>query len=102
MKRAAITRTLTVAGASGIASLAFAAPASAMLVIPPDDNGTAPSTTQLEQPSSSLGGWDPTALGAGAAIAVAGLGTVVLVRRRHSAHAHAPTPNLTVGVRAFA
>ena len=92
MKTATITRTLTVAGASGIASLAFCAPASAMLVIPPDDSGTAPTTTQAEEPSDSFGGWDPTAVGAGAVIAVAGLGTVVLVRRRHVAHAHAPHP----------
>ena len=92
MKRAAITRTLTVAGASGIASLAFCAPASAMLVIPPDGSGTAPTPTQAEESSDSLGGWDRTAVGAGAVIAVAGLGTVVLVRRRHTAHAHAPHP----------
>jgi uncharacterized protein (TIGR03382 family) len=90
MNRKAISRTLALAGATGIATLAFSAPASAVRVVPPSGgDGTAAIGTAepVESPDS---GWDPTAVGAAGAIAVVGAGAVVLVRRRHSGHAPHP------------
>ena len=87
MNRKAITRTLAVAGATGIATLAFSAPASAVRVVPPSggDPGTAAIGT-AEPVASPDSGWDPTAVGAAGAVALVGAGAVVLVRRRHSGH----------------
>ena len=87
MNRKAISRTFAVAGATGIASLAFCAPASAVHVVPPSggENGTAAIGT-AEPVGSPDSGWDPTLVGAAGAVALVGAGAVVLVRRRHSGH----------------
>jgi hypothetical protein len=87
MNRKAISRTLAVAVATGIASLTFYAPASAVRVVPPSggEPGTAAIST-ADPVGSPDSGWDPTALGAAGAIALVGAGAVVLVRRRHSGH----------------
>jgi hypothetical protein len=85
MNRTAISRTLTVAAATGVASLAFCAPASAMKVMQPDDSGTAASTsTEAAQPADSTGaGPVLTTVAAGGVVVVVGAGAFVLVRRRH-------------------
>jgi MYXO-CTERM domain-containing protein len=87
MNRNTISRTLAVAGATGIASLAFCAPASAARVVPPSggESGTAAIGT-AEPVGSPDSGWDPTFVGAAGAVALVGAGAVVLVRRRHSGH----------------
>jgi uncharacterized protein (TIGR03382 family) len=91
MNRKTVSRTLAVAGATGIASLALCAPASAVRVVPPSggEQGTAAIGTAepVESPDSGL---DPTVVGATGAVAVVGAGAVVLVRRRHSGHAPHP------------
>ncbi len=91
MNRKTISRALAVAGATGIATLAFSAPASAVRVVPPSggDPGTAAIGT-AEPVASPDSGWDPTAVGAAGAVALVGAGAVVLVRRRHSGHAPHP------------
>ena len=94
MNRTAISRTLVVAAATGVASLAFCAPASAMIVNPPDANerGPAPSSTEADQPADSAGvGLDLATLAAGGVVVMAGAGAVVLVRRRHHS-GHMPHP----------
>ena len=84
MNRTAISRTLTVAAATGVASLALCAPASAMRVMQPDDSGTASTSTGAAQPADSAG-VDPvlTTVAAGGVVVVVGAGAIVLVRRRH-------------------
>jgi hypothetical protein len=84
MSRTAISRTLTVATATGVASLVFCAPASAMYAIPYDDaGGNSSSWTQSAQPADSGAGLDPSTVAAGVVLVVVGAGAVVLVRRRH-------------------
>jgi len=92
MNRTAISRTLTVAAATGVASVAFCAPASAKLVNPPADSGTVSSSTEAAAPADSAGfGLDLTTVAAGATVLVVGAGTLVLVRRRHHS-GHMPHP----------
>jgi len=87
MNRKAITRTLAVAGATGIATLAFSAPASAVRVVPPSGGDPGTSAIGTAEPvESSDTGWDPTVVGAAGAVTVMGAGALVLVRRRHSGH----------------
>jgi hypothetical protein len=91
MNRTAISRSLGVAAATGVTSLALCVPASAVEVIPPSGGDGATSATSTAQPVDTSGsGWQQTALGAAGVIAVAGAGVVVFSRRRH--HAHAPHP----------
>jgi hypothetical protein len=92
MKRSAISRTIAVAAATGVASLAFCWPASAMIVVPPDDSGPASSSTEAAQPVDSAGvGLDLSTVAAGGVVVVVGAGAVVLVRRRHHS-GHMPHP----------
>jgi hypothetical protein len=85
MNRTAISRTLTVAAATGVASLAFCAPASAMRVVQSEDSGTAASTSTEAAPPADSTGLDPvlTTVAAGGVVVVVGAGAFVLVRRRH-------------------
>jgi len=93
MNRTTISRTLTVAAATGFASLTFSAPASAMYMIPPDDTGSASVSTAAAEPVDSEGfGVDLTTVAAGAAVVMVGAGAVVVVRRRHHHSGHMPHP----------
>ena len=93
MNRTAISRTLTVAAATGVASLAFCAPASAMIAIPYDDaGGNSSSWTEPAQPADSGVGLDPSTVAAGGVLVLVGAGAIVLVRRRHHHSGHMPHP----------